>query len=151
MVGFPPPSNTRLAKAHSHDLRIIAMQIPLIPLLRPLRRSRKLHMRAWIPQLLKLALPQPLVRGENRLALHILQLRNPFSDVVAVFVAFLGLGDRVENRVRGLPAVGVVAEVPVDEVGGEVALAAAVVEEEVGAEVGGGGHAEAVVHVFEIG
>lgn len=114
---------------------------------RPLLTTPELHHRPRIPQLRKLLLAQPLPRRKYRLALHVAQLRHPAPDVLAIRVALFGLDDRVKDGEVGLPALRVVAKVPIDEVLGEVALPFAVVDEEVGAEVGGGVHAGTVVHV----
>jgi hypothetical protein len=65
-------------------------------------------MRLRIPKFLKLLLAQPPIRIKNILALQLFQLRNPFSDKVAVFIAFFSLSNGVEDCVAGLPALGVV-------------------------------------------
>ena len=85
-------------------------------------------MRLRVSQLLKLFFAQSRIRREDSFPLHILQLRHPFANVVAIGIVALSLADRIEDGITRLPALRVVAEVPVDQRLGEVPLAAAVIE-----------------------
>lgn len=89
-------------------LRLLTVRRHLIPLLRPRARLIEIHMRLRIPQFLKLRLPQPIIRSENRFAGDVFEFGHPFADVVAVGVALFGLGYRVEDGIGRFPAVGVV-------------------------------------------
>jgi hypothetical protein len=82
-----------------------------------------LHPRFDLPrisQLLKLLFAQSLMRSKDGFALDVLQLRYPFPYIVPIGIALLRLTDRIEDRVRRLPAIGIVRHVPIDEMGREV-------------------------------
>lgn len=93
----------------------------------------------------------------HRLPLHILQLRHPLPDVLALRIELLALQQRIEDakirlRVdadagREAPAAVVAREVAVDQVLHEVALAEAPVEQQVLRQEGRDDHAAPVVHV----
>lgn len=92
----------------------------------------------------------------NRLALDILELGNPLTNVGAVGVELLTLQQWIEDAKVGLridagrggksPAAVVGGKVAVDEVLHKVALAHSPVDQEVFGEEGGDDHAAAVVH-----
>lgn len=56
-----------------------------------------------VPQLLKILLAQPMEWVENRLSLHIFELRNPSSDVIAIRIVPLSLTDGVEDGITWFP------------------------------------------------
>lgn len=123
------------------------MQILLESLQTSLLGLLPIHMRPRISQFLKLLLAQPLVRRVYRFPLDILQLGDPFADIITTGIIPLSLGHRIEDRIARFPSLRVVAEIPIDEVFSEPALAAAIVEQEVTVEVAADVHAQSIVHV----
>lgn len=144
----PPPKKTPIFTHHEHpESGIRIRQIPLIPLHGPLLALRKVDVRTRVSQLGERLGVETLVRREDGLALHVAQLGDPVANIRAAGIALFRLHDRVEDGVAGFPALGVVREIPVDQVFREEAFAAPVVDQEVGAEVRRDVHAEAIVHV----
>lgn len=129
----------------------------LIPRQRPLPTTLMIHHRLRIPILLRHIPRTSPIRIMHRLPLHILQLRHPLPDVLALRIELLALQQRIEDakirlRVdadagREAPAAVVAREVAVDQVLHEVALAEAPVEQQVLRQEGRDDHAAPVVHV----
>jgi hypothetical protein len=128
----------------------------LIPRQRPISCLLMLNNPLWIARLLGLLRSASIIRIMNRLALHILQLRNPFPNILPIGIKLLALQKRIENPKIWLriyaragaesPSAVIRCEVAVNEMLHEVALAHAPVNEQVFGEEGGYDHAAAVMH-----
>ena len=96
--------------------QVLTVQVALVSLLRALRGFAVIDMRFRVAQLLELGFAQSLKWSKDGLSLDVLQLGDPFANVLAFLVAFLGLVDRIEDGVARFPAVRVVRKIPVDQI-----------------------------------
>ena len=107
----------------------------LVPLFRPLCTLTIVHMRRWVIQLLELGLAKTLMRSKDSLALNVFQFRHPLTDKVAIRIALLCLRHRIENGIARLPALRIIRHIPINEVLGEIALPATIINQQVAAQV----------------
>lgn len=142
------------------SLRIIALYPILVGMQSPFSTSLVFDDRLRISLLLGLGPGTSVVWVVNLLGTQILELRNPFADVIAIRIELLALEQRIEDSEVRLgvyahtgteaPSAAVAGKVAVNKMLHKVPLALPPIEQKILYQEGGDNHATSVVHVAYI-